>query len=283
MKKKTHKTASQLLGLVLLLLIMVAVHYLVPKAEAESTESVATCGASEVVVAGDIDMELARLTAERPEQVIRHIGYTVSYNPSWRIPNWVAYCLTAEELVGDEGRTDKFLPDPMVEGDPVVTKDYSGSGYDRGHMAPAADMKWSAEAMRESFYMTNMCPQHHSNNAGDWKDLEELGRDLAAKYGRVYICSGPIVTDTTVTIGTVRKIVVPSQFYKVFLRQKSDGSWTSIGFVENNAPANQPLMTYMRSVDEVETLTGIDFFYQLPDSLEKMVEADFTVADWVVK
>lgn len=279
MKKKTQKTASQLLGLVLLLLIMAAVHYLVSKAEAESTENVpSTC-----VAIDDSEMELARLTADRPEQLIRHIGYTVSYNPSWRIPNWVAYCLTAEELVGDEGRTDKFLPDPMVEGDPVVTKDYSGSGYDRGHMAPAADMKWSAEAMRESFYMTNMCPQHHSNNAGDWKDLEELGRDLAAKYGRIYICSGPIVMDTTVTIGTVRKIVVPSQFYKVFLRQKSDGSWTAIGFVENNAPANQPLMTYMRSVDEVEALTGIDFFYQLPDEIEQMVEADFTVADWTVK
>ena len=99
----------------------------------------------------------------------------------------MAYVLTKEEIQGDEERSNHFRPDPMVKGDPVVTKDYSNSGYDRGHMAPAADMKWSEQAMRESFYMTNICPQHHSNNAGDWKDLEELVRDLAVPFAIAFI------------------------------------------------------------------------------------------------
>ena len=198
------------------------------------------------------------------------------------IPNWVAWELTAEETQGDQERSDHFRPDPLVDGDPVVTKDYSKSGYDRGHMAPAADMKWSEQAMKESFYMTNMCPQHHSNNAGDWKDLEELERDLARKYERIYICCGPIVTDPSVTIGTERKIVVPQSFYKVFLRRKSDGSWTTIGFVMPNAPGNRPLMTYMLPVDEVEQMTNIDFFYTLPDSIEDVIEADYTISDWTL-
>ena len=194
----------------------------------------------------------------------------------------MAWELTAEETQGDQERSNHFRPDPLVDGDPVVTQDYSKSGYDRGHMAPAADMKWSEQAMKESFYMTNMCPQNHSNNAGDWKDLEELERDLAQKYGRIYICCGPIVTDSSVTIGTVRKIVVPQSFYKVFLRHKSDDSWTTIGFVMPNAPGNRPLLTYMLSVDEVEQLTGIDFFYALPDSIEEIIEADYTVSDWIL-
>ena len=227
--------------------------------------------------------EMPRLLTARSEQIIGHLAYTVSYNHDWHLPNWVAYELTAHELQGENSRSDKFLPDPAVKGNPVVTKDYSGSGYDRGHMAPAGDMRWSDQAMKESFYMTNMCPQNHSNNAGDWKDLEELVRDLAAKHGNIYICCGPIVTDTSNTIGSARKIVVPQAFYKVLLRCKKDGTWTSIGFVMPNAAGSRPLMTYMQSVDEVEQLAGIDFFYLLPDSVEYAIEADYTIADWNVK
>ncbi len=228
------------------------------------------------------NLEQPQLQASLPEQIIEHLAYTVSYNAERHLPNWVAYCLEAHETEGDLARTDKFLPDPLVEGDPVVTKDYAKSGYDRGHMAPAADMRWSEQAMKESFYMTNMCPQNHNNNAGDWKDLEELVRDLAVKYGNIYICCGPIVTDETITIGTTRKIVVPQAFFKVLLRQKTDGSWASIGFVMPNAAGNKPLMTYMLPVDSVENRTKIDFFPNLPDSIENIVEADYNVTDWTL-
>lgn len=226
--------------------------------------------------------ELARISDGRSQQIIEHLAYMVSYNPDWLIPNWVAYELTDSEVVGEQERSNHFAPDPLVEGDPVVTKDYSNSGYDRGHMAPAGDMKWSEQAMRESFYMTNICPQNHNNNAGDWKDLEELARDLAHRYKSLYICCGPIVTDVSRTIGTNRKIVVPQAFYKVFLRRKADDTWTSIGFVMPNEAGNRPLMTYMVSVDEAEQMAGIDFFYLLPDSIEDVIEASYTVSDWSV-
>lgn len=228
------------------------------------------------------DYEIPLCTAGHQEQCITHTGYQVSYNPAWHIPNWVAYQLTAEEVAGEEERSNKFLPDPLVDGDPVLTSDYTHSGFDRGHMAPAADMKWSEQAMRESFYMTNICPQNHSNNAGDWKDLEVLVRDLATTYGNIYLACGPVVSDTSHTIGSARRIVVPEAFYKVLLRQKSDGSWTAIGFVMPNAAGNRPLMTYMLPVDSVENLVGIDFFPLLPDSIENVVESDYTVSDWGV-
>ena len=226
--------------------------------------------------------EIPLCTAGQQEQRIAHIGYQVSYNSDWHLPNWVAYQLTAEEVAGEEARSNKFLPDPLVDGDPVLTSDYTHSGFDRGHMAPAADMKWSPQAMRESFYMTNICPQNHSNNAGDWKDLEELVRDLAATYGNIYLACGPVVSDTSNTIGTIRRIVVPESFYKVLLRQKADGSWTSIGFVMPNAAGNRPLMTYMLPVDSVENMVGVDLFPLLPDSIENAVESDYTISDWVV-
>ncbi len=146
-------------------------------------------------------------------------------------------------------------------------------------MAPAADMKWSEQAMRESFYMTNICPQLHNLNAGDWKDLEELARDLAQQYGSIYITCGPIVEANYQTIGKNHSIAVPSAFYKVFLRKTHKG-WTSIGFIMPNQAGNRPLMTYMLTVDEVEEQTGIDFFYNLPDSIESQVESTYSVADW---
>ena len=225
--------------------------------------------------------ELPRLNNNQPEQVIEHIGYTVSYNPNWLVPNWVAYELTAAETGGEQERSNHFKPDPLVEGDPVVTSDYSKSGYDRGHMAPAADMKWSEQAMRESFYMTNICPQLHNLNAGDWKDLEEMARSWAQQYGNIYIACGPIVEADYPTIGKNHTIAVPAAFYKVFLRQTNKG-WTSIGFIMPNQAGNRPLMTYMLPVDEVEAQTGLDFFYNLPDSIEAQVESDYSISDWTL-
>ena len=229
----------------------------------------------------NVAYELPRLNNNQPEQIIEHIGYTVSYNPTWLEPNWVAYELTAAETGGEQERSNHFKPDPLVEGDPVVTSDYSKSGYDRGHMAPAADMKWSEQAMRESFYMTNICPQLHNLNAGDWKDLEEMARSWAQQYGNIYIACGPIVEAEYPTIGKTHTIAVPAAFYKVFLRQTKEG-WTSIGFIMPNKAGNRPLMTYMLTVDEVEEQTGLDFFYNLPDSIEAQVESDYSISDWTL-
>ena len=225
------------------------------------------------------NIELPRLISNRSQQIIHHLAYTVSYNPKWKIPNWVAYELTRGETYGDVPRKKKFSPDPLVKGYRVQHSDYSNSGYDRGHMAPAEDMKWAEQAMRESFYMTNVCPQNQSLNRGDWNDLEELARDWARKYGSVYIACGPLVSEKYNTIGQNSRIALPNAFYKVFLR-KTSTSWTAIGFVMPNQAGSRPLMTYMLSIDEVEQLSGIDFFYQLPDDIENNIEKDFSTSNW---
>ena len=112
-----------------------------------------------------------------PEQILHRKGYTASYNREHKIPNWVAWELTPEKLIERESRTDKFLPDPdLPESQAVTTDDYKRSGMDRGHMCPAGDNRWHWKAMQESFYMTNICPQNHNLNRGDWKELEEACR-----------------------------------------------------------------------------------------------------------
>ena len=225
-------------------------------------------------------LEIPILLEKRPSQLIEHLAYTVDFNPKWNIPNWVAYSLIREETEGEEERANHFKPDPLVQGDPVVTKDYSNSGYDRGHMAPAADFKWSEQAMRESFYMTNMCPQNHNLNAGDWKELEELVRKLAAQYGCIYVCCGPVVNSRPKTIGTDRKIAVPAAFFKALLRQKDNGEWTSIGFLFSNKAGNRPLTDYALTIDELQTTTGIDFFPLLDDQIEQQVESIYHLEDF---
>jgi len=272
--KKTI-TISILLGCSL---IALAGYYAINgKTVDETTQTVQTT--AETV--DSVHYEIPKMENGNAEQIITHVGYTVSYNGEWLIPNWVAYELTAGETDGKEKRNSKFSPDPMVKGVAVLHEDYKKSGYDRGHMAPAADMKWSEQAMDESFYTTNICPQNGNNNRGDWKDLEELARDWAMKYGNIYICCGPIVSAGYSTIGT-KNIVVPQEFFKVFLRRDGD-NWHAIGFVMQNKAQSRPLMTYALSIDEVETKTGIDFFYNLPDSIESRVEADFDFADWTAK
>lgn len=224
------------------------------------------------------NIELPTLLAPQREQVIAHEGYTVSYNSQWCIPNWVAYELTAEEVDGDVPRGDDFVPDPLAKGNTATTNDYKHSGYDRGHMAPAGDMKWSKTAMDESFYLSNICPQNKNLNKGDWKELEELARKWALEYGNIYIACGPIVADNHKTIGQ-NNVAVPESFFKVFLRETNNG-WATIGFLFENKAGNKKLNTYIRSIDEIEELTGIDFFPLLADDVEEEIERQTNIYDW---
>ena len=151
--------------------------------------------------------------------VFEHMGYTLSYTEKWRIPNWVAWELLSSELYGDFDRAEKFGPDPSWKGRQAYDRDYVGSGWDRGHMAPSGDMKWSSQTMKECFYLTNICPQNHNLNSGVWNDLEKQTRKEAKYYGRVWICCGPIVDRGKGTIGS-NKVMIPDGFFKALLAQK---------------------------------------------------------------
>lgn len=226
-------------------------------------------------------LEIPVFTQTRAEQRIEHTGYTVSYNPEWRIPNWVAYELTAEEVLGTVSRAQHFEIDPAVKGVCADPRDYSNSGYDRGHMAPAGDMKWSWPAMQESFYMTNICPQDRNLNGGDWNHLEERARGWATAFEHLYIVCGPIVPDTPQTIG-YNHVAVPEAFFKVLLCQMN-GQWQALGFLYPNVAGHRPMSQYCKTVDEIEALTGIDFFPALPDKTENAIEATYDLDAWRIR
>ena len=222
--------------------------------------------------------ELASSRRGTTEQIIRHSGFTVSYNEGWLIPNWVAWELTREESGGTVARSQQFVPDPMVKGRSATTYDYSRSGYDRGHMAPAGDMKWSRQAMDESFYRSNICPQHHDINAGQWEQLENRCRGWAKFHGRVWICCGPVVSTNPKTIGESR-VAVPSGFFKVVCTERR-GQYHAVGFIFPNGPCQGTIWDYAMSVDDVEDLVGHDFFNSLPDDIEDAMEGSWNQKFW---
>lgn len=214
-----------------------------------------------------------------PEQILKRTGYVTSYNKTTLLPNWVAWHLTAERTEGSAKRSDvDFAEDNEVPEPRATDWDYYNSGYDRGHMCPAADNKWSKKAMEESFFFTNMCPQNSNLNRGDWNEMEMACRKWAKKYGGIYIVCGPILyKGKHKTIGK-NKVVVPEAFFKVVLRTGDEPQ--AIGFIYKNTSGNRPKDSYVNTVDEVERITGIDFFPSLPDDVENKVEATADIANW---
>lgn len=226
--------------------------------------------------------ELPVSTEDRPEIRLNQYGYTVSYNPGLCIPNWVAWELNSDRLVERESRNDRFVPNPALDVSLAVTTDeYKGSGWDRGHMCPAGDNRWHWRAMDESFYMTNICPQNHNLNRGDWKELEEACRRWAAAEP-VYIVCGPVLYETPKYgyIGNRFRIRIPDAFFKVVLTGIRGGSPRAIGFLFANEAGNRRLEKYARTVDEIERMTSLDFFPELPDETESRVEAAFCLDEW---
>ena len=283
-KKKSSKGVAYLIILIgiacfLYEPIAKALHVNRSVTQIESAES-SQQASSENIVAGN-DLLLPAPLKRVPEQILHRKGYTVSYNKDLKIPNWVAWELSLEKLIERESRTDKFLPDPdLPEDEAVTTNDYKGAGMDRGHMCPAGDNRWHWKAMQESFYMTNICPQDHNLNRGDWKELEEACRKWAQAEGKIYIVCGPILyKQKHRTIGKQHRVTVPEAFFKVILCTTSTPP-KAIGFIYKNASGNHPLDSYVNSVDEVERITGIDFFPALPDDVEDKVEASYNLSLW---
>ena len=224
------------------------------------------------------ELEIPVSLTRRQEQIIHHTGYTVSYNKDLKLPNWVSYELTRKETKGKEKRSNRFITDPQVRGLIATNTDYAHSGYDKGHMAPAADMKWSPQAMKESFYFSNMCPQHPQLNRRGWKNLEEKIRDWAIADSAIIIICGPIITRQPKTIGK-NKVVVPQQFFKVILSPFVK-PMRAIGFLFNNKQSVEPLSTYAVTIDSIEHLTNMDFFAALPDEIENKIEAEADYFQW---
>lgn len=257
---------------------------LLVKGKGSSRPSQATVAASSVETSfvNSGPYEVPRFNRVRKHsQQIEHKAYTVDYNEEWRLPNWVAYSLTDQQTKGPVERYNKFMPDPQVKGATAQFWDYRNSAYDRGHMVPAGDMKWDQTAMMECFYLSNICPQNHALNEGDWNYLENRVRGWANFFGKVYVACGPIVSEHPAVIGE-NCIAVPDSFFKVVLCDMR-GEWNAIGFVYPNNGTPHNLSFYCRTVDQVEEITGIDFFPGLPDDIENSVEKTYNKESWRIR
>ena len=213
-----------------------------------------------------------------PEIILRKKSYVVSYNQDTRMPNWVAWQLTAEHTDGELKRMNNFHEEENCPRPRATLQDYKDSGWSRGHMCPAGDNKWSRDAMYDSFSLVNVCPQDSKLNSGVWNSLEMDCRQWARQYGEVYIVCGPVLMKRQhETIGP-NKVVVPEAFFKVVLCMV--GKPKAFGVVVRNNEGTKKRDLYYNSVDDVERLTGLDFFPSLPDDIEKVVEAEVNMDEW---
>lgn len=227
-----------------------------------------------------IDLLKQRVGRGVSEIMLTRKGYVTSYNKQTRTPNWVAWTLTKEHSYGDNLRENERFEEDFDVPEPRATfQDFYNSRYDRGHMCPAGDNKWDEGAMKESFLLTNICPQNHGLNKEDWNDLEMQCRKWARRFGEVTIVCGPLFEDGDQARYLGRnKVRVPTGFFKVVYREEPEPR--AIGFVFRNYGSSQPWREQATSVDEVERRTGFNFFPQLPDDVEDEVEAQESLRGW---
>ena len=207
--------------------------------------------------------------------IIQHLAITIGYSEYHELPRWVAYALRKEHLQDCADRSNNFRIDPTVRTGSASPEDYQSSGYDRGHIAPAGDMKWSAQAMKESFYMSNITPQTPGMNRGRWANLELLARAWAKEGDETIIVSGPVLRDDLERIGETG-VSVPTEHYKVLLRTHA-GRRSAIAFLMTQNPQSEDLRTYALPVSKIEERTGLNFFPHLTKTEQHRIER---VVDW---
>lgn len=212
------------------------------------------------------------------EQIKDYHGYRVSFNRDNHTANWVAWELLSNETQGEVARYKKFWHDEEIAGC-AFTDDYKHSGYDRGHLCPAADMKWSTESMVDCFSLANIAPQDGNLNRGAWNTLEDKCREWAKRDSALIIVAGPIYSDTDKKrIGT-SGVRVPGAYYKV-IAAPFQSEPRGIAFVYPNMSAPGNMENYVMTIRDVEKLTGLDFFYNLPEDIEEKVENVASFREW---
>lgn len=213
------------------------------------------------------------------QTITNHYGYTLLYNESHEQADWVAYELTASETDGMIDRTDDFRVDPAITTGSAELSDYKYSGYDRGHLIPAGDARWSEHAMTATFVLSNMSPQEPSFNRGDWRKLESYVRTWAKENGALHVVTGPALKQGVKNRIGSNQVSVPRYYYKVVLDYEG-AQKKGIGFIMPNGKLNRSVEAYSVSIDSVEAFTGIDFYYQLPDSVEEQIESNYNLSHW---
>ncbi|NLK82019.1 MAG: DNA/RNA non-specific endonuclease, partial [Bacteroidales bacterium] len=217
--------------------------------------------------------------SNKPDSIYTYVGFSLQYAEQFKQAYWVAYMHCKAKMLGNAKRTNTFKKDPNIVVGSASAVDYRKSGYDRGHLAPAGDMKWNVQAMKESFYYSNISPQLPQLNRGVWKKLEDKVRDWVHIYDTLYIITGPILHDSLPTIG-INKVAVPEYFYKIVLLYSSVKQ-DAVGFIIPNSPyVHKDFEKYMVSVDSVEKHVNMSFFMQVPKNVRKNMKKNNTVIHW---
>ena len=212
-------------------------------------------------------------------EIVKHKFYTLSYNEKHEQSEWVAYELTPNHLKRIERHRPYFIYDKKVKTKSANYRNYKKSGYDKGHLVPAGDMRFSEDAFNDTFYTSNISPQNHQFNAGIWNRLEQKTRYWTKKYGNLYVITGGVLKNGLKTIGQ-EHVTVPKQFYKIILDYKEGKEPKAIAFLMPNKDSKEALYKFTTSIDQIENLTGIDFFKALPDSIENKLEAKSDYKGW---
>ena len=219
------------------------------------------------------------LPANGPQdQIVRHFAYTLKFNRQYKQADWVIYFLNKGRANGAITTAEDYRYDPDIKSGQAQVSDYKGSGYEKGQLTPAGDMKWSKMAASECCLMSTISPQKAGFKRGPWDALEKQVRIWAEENEEIYVVSGPVLKGNLSAIGS-GKVAVPKYFFKVILDIK-EPDIKGIGFILPNEPSKKPLQTFAVSIDSVEAVTGINFFPNIPDQLENALEATVDLAKW---
>lgn len=210
--------------------------------------------------------------------VVEHSYYSLSYNEPFEQAEWVAYVLKKSQLTQQQRKRPFFIEDPKVKTKSADWRNYRGSGYDRGHLCPAGDRRFSEQAYNETFYTSNISPQDREFNAGVWNRLEQQVREWAKRYDEVFVVTGGILEPGLQEIGD-ENVDVPKYYYKIVAKGTSSDP-QMLAFLFLGKESNKPLRQFTVSVDNIEKRTGIDFFENLPDELEARLEGSVEVNGW---
>jgi len=218
------------------------------------------------------------LPSSTTNQIIHHNFYSLSYNENFEQAEWVAYELNKEHLSESQHKRPYFELDTKVKTKSAHYRNFKNSGYNKGHLCPAGDRTFSKEAYNETFLTSNISPQIYEFNAGVWNRLEQKTRYWAEKYDKLYVITGGVLSNDLKTIGT-EKVAVPNYFYKIILDYHTP-ELKVIAFLIPHEASEKGLYQFVTSVDEIESLTGIDFFPELPDELEAELEKSDSYLNW---
>jgi len=257
-----------------LLISLVTIGFYYAEKQIDANKDIET----ENVKTEDSNNSFSYLPTSTTGNIVSHKNYSLSYSEKHEQSEWVAYELKREHISKNDYKRPYFEEDASVKSSSADWKNYKNSGYDKGHLCPAGDRKFTFKAFQETFLTSNISPQNHEFNAGIWNRLEQKTRYWAKKYNGVYVVTGGVLTDDLKTIG-YEHVSVPNYFYKILLDYGSKNP-KMIAFMIPHKNTNKPLEDFVVSADAIEKLTGINFFGSLEDTIEDKLESSSSINGW---